>query len=121
MSKDKCGYNLDDLVVDACESFDNDYDWGEDGDNYDVDETMHEIADNAVPIYYYDIGLYAANNSWLMTETPHIMSDGTAIQQIRANIYTYIYDGLQDYNDEKEGYVDLCDNKQEKENKDESK
>ena len=28
MSKDKCGYNLDDLLVDACESFDNDY--GED-------------------------------------------------------------------------------------------
>ena len=27
MRKDKCGYNLDDLVLDACESFDNDYDW----------------------------------------------------------------------------------------------
>ena len=68
MSKDKCGYNLDDLVVDACESFDNDYDWGEDGDNYDDDEVIHEIADNYIPIYYYDIGLYAANNSSKNTE-----------------------------------------------------
>lgn len=40
MSKDKCGYNLDDLVVDACESFDSDYDWGEDGDNYDADDVI---------------------------------------------------------------------------------
>ena len=102
MSKDKCGYNLDDLVVDACESFDNDYDWGEDGDNYDADEVIHEIASNSVPIYYWDIGQYAAHNSWLMNETPDIMSDGTAQQQIEANIYTYVYDALITYKEKKE-------------------
>ena len=100
MSKDKCGYNLDDLVVDACESFDKDY--GDMRMGYDADDVIHEIADNAVPIYYYDIGQYAAHNSWLMTETPDIMSDGTAIQQIQANIYTYIYDELTTYKEEKE-------------------
>ena len=108
MSKDKCGYNLDDLVVDACESFDNDYDWGEDGDNYDADDVIHEIADNAVPIYYYDIGQYAAHNSWLMVQPHETVPNGTAHAQIQSNIYEYITDGL---------FV----HKQEKENEDESK
>ena len=109
MSKDKCGYNLDDLVVDACESFDNDYDWGEDGDNYDADDVIHEIADNSVPIYYYDIGQYAAHNSWLMTQMPNSdVGTGTAHDQIQANIYEYVSEGLYEY-------------KQEKENEDESK
>jgi len=63
---------------------------------------IHEIADNAVPIYYYDIGQYAAHNSWLMTETPDIISDGTAIQQIQSNIYAYIYDALITYKEKKE-------------------
>ena len=106
MSKDKCGYNLDDLLVDACESFDNDY--GEDIEDYGCDEVIHEIADNAVPIYYYDIGQYAAHNSWLMTQTPETVPNGTAHDQIQANIYEYIVEGLYEH-------------KQEKENEDESK
>ena len=106
MSKDKCGYNLDDLLVDACESFDSDY--GEDIECYGCDEVIHEIADNSVPIYYYDIGQYAANNSWLMTQTPETVPNGTAHDQIQANIYEYIVEGLYEH-------------KQEKENEDESK
>ena len=105
MSKEKT-YNLDDLVVDACESFDNDYDWK---DEYiDEDDVIHEVTDNSVPIYYYDIGQYAAHNSWLMTQTPETVPNGTAHDQIQANIYEYITDGL---------FV----HKQEKENEDESK
>ena len=100
MSKDKCGYNLDDLVEDACESFDNDY--GEDMEAYGCDEVIHEIADSSVPIYYYDIGQYAAHNSWLMTKTPDTMSDATAMQQILANIYEYIVRGLYKHKQEKE-------------------
>ena len=102
MSKDKCGYNLDDLVVDACESFDNDYDRGEDGDNYDDDEVIHEIADNSIPIYYWDIAQYAANNSWLMTVTPETVPNGTAHDQIQANIYEYVVGGLCKHKQEKE-------------------
>ena len=102
MSKDKCGYNLDDLVVDACHSCDNDYDWGEDGDNYDAYDVIHEIADNAVPIYYYDIGQYAAHNSWLMTEIPEINSEGNAHDQIQANIYQAVMEGLYEHKEEKE-------------------
>ena len=96
--------NLDDLVEDACESFDNDYN----RNNYDDDDTIHEIADNSVPIYYYDIGQYAAHNSWLMTQTPETVPNGTAHDQIQANIYEYIVERLYEH-------------KQEKENEDESK
>ena len=103
MSKDKCGYNLDDLVVDACESFDNDYDWGEDGDNYDEDDVIHEIADNSVPIYYYDIGKYAAHNPWIMMNKPEMGSDNmNALQFIQANIYEYVLNGLYEHKQESE-------------------
>ena len=103
MSKDKCGYNLDDLLEDACESFDKDY--GDMRMGYDDDEVIHEIANNSVPIYYWDIAQYAAHNPWLMTEIPDIMSDGNAHDQIKSNIYTYIYDELTTYK-EKKGYED---------------
>ena len=99
MSKDKCGYNLDDLVEDACYSFDNDYN----RNNYDDDDTMHEIADNSVPIYYYDIGKYAAHNPWIMMNKPEMGSDNmNALQFMQANIYEYVLNGLYEHKQEKE-------------------
>jgi len=101
MSK-KEDYSIESLIIDACDSFDNDYDFGEDGDNYDVDDAVHEIADGAVPIYYYDIGRYAAHNSWLMTEIPEINPNGNAHDQIQANIYQAVCEGLYEHTAEKE-------------------
>ena len=101
MSK-KEDYSIESLIIDACDSFDNDYDFGEDGDNYDVDDVIHEIADNAVPIYYYDIGRYAAHTSWLMTEIPEINPNSNAHDQIQANIYQAICEGLYEHINEKE-------------------
>ena len=75
MSKDKCEYNLDDLVGYACESFDNDYDTNH-LDYKLIGEVMHEIAD-------------------------------TASRKVQENIYKHIYNALQDYNDKKEGYIEL--------------
>ena len=99
MSKDKCGYNLDDLVEDACYSFDNDYN----RNNYDDDDTMHEIADNSVPIYYYDIGKFAAHNPWIMMNKPEMGSDNmNALQFIQANIYEYVLNGLYEHKQESE-------------------
>ena len=99
MSRDN--YDLRDLVSDACDSFDDSWEEIKEG-KYDSDEIMHEIADGAVPIYYYDIGQYAAYNSWLMTVKPDIHTDGSAHDQIQANIYCYIYDGLVEHMEEKE-------------------
>ena len=105
MSK-KEDYSISSLVIDACHSFDNDYDWGEDGDNYDQDYVVHEIADSAVPIYYYDIGRYAAHTSWLMTEIPEINPNGNAHDQIQSNIYKAVCEGLYEHIAEKESEDD---------------
>ena len=95
-------YQISSLIIDACDSFDNDYDWREEGDNYDVDDTIHEIADNAVPIYYWDVAQYAGYNHWLMTEIPEINPNGNAHDQIQSNIYSAVCEGLYEHIAEKE-------------------
>ena len=94
---DKKSYELKDLIIDACDTYD------EQIEHYDDEnDAVHEIADGAVPIYYYDIGQYAAHNSWLMTETPEINPNSNAHDQIQANIYEAICEGLYKHVDEKE-------------------
>ena len=95
-------YQLSDLIIDACDSFDNDYDWGEDGDNYDQDDIIYEIADNAVPIYYWDIAQYAAWNTELMQEIPECGTEQGPYKQIQLNIYEAIVAGLYEHVAEKE-------------------
>ena len=102
----KKSYELKDLIIDACEELDeairlNKVEIDED-EIYDTDDMIHEIADSGVPIYYYDIGQYAAHNSWLMTEIPDINPDGNAHDQIQANIYEAICEGLYQHIAEKE-------------------
>ena len=104
MSKET--YELKDLIIDACEELDeairlNKVEIDED-EIYDTDDMIHEIADSAIPIYYYDIGQYAAHNSWLMTEIPDINPNGNAHDQIQANIYEAICEGLYEHIAEKE-------------------
>ena len=91
-------YQLSDLILDACDEFD-DIMCDSERDEQDI---IHEIADNAVPIYYWDIAQYAAWNTWLMTHKPDINTDGNAHDQIQANIYCAIYDGLCEHIEEKE-------------------
>lgn len=95
-------YDIDDLIEDACDTFDTEY-WEDikKGEN-DLDDMIHEIADSAVPIYYYDIGLYAAHNSHLMTEKAELNPEGTPHDQIQANIYSEIVEGLHAHIEEKE-------------------
>ena len=101
MSKEKeRTYQLEDLVIDACEELDHDWKEIQKG-HYELDETIHEIADNSVPIYYWDIGQYAANNPWLMCLFPATNPDGNAHDQVQANIYEYIVTGLYKHIDEK--------------------
>ena len=97
MSRDKNGYRLEDLVIDACGVFD------EESEHYDEpDEAVYEIADGCVPIYYYDIAKYAAHNHWLMTEIPELCSEGNAHDQIQSNIYEHIAEGLYEHIQEKQ-------------------
>ena len=90
-------YELADLVSDACDEFD------EESKHYsDLDDAVHEIADGFVPIYYWDIAQYAAYNSVLMTVKPDVNQDGNAHDQIQANIYEAICEGLYEHVTEKE-------------------
>ena len=95
-SKEK-DYQISSLISDACDEFDETWD----GD-YDEDDTVHEIADNAVPIYYWDIGQYAAWNPILMQEIPEINPNGNAHDQIQSNIYEAVCEGLYEHIAEKE-------------------
>ena len=89
-------YELSDLITEACNDLD--YDWKEiQKGHYELDEAIHQIADSNIPIYYYDIGRYAGNNSWLMTEIPEINPEGNAHDQIQANIYLAIVEGLHEH------------------------
>ena len=91
-------YQISDLIEDACDSFDKDYDWGEDGEQ----DIIHEVADNAVPIYYWDIAQYAAWNTELMTEIPEIGRECEPYKMIQMNIYEAICEGLYEHVAEKE-------------------
>ena len=94
-------YQLSGLVIDACDVFD------EEAEHYDEhDDAVHEIADGAIPIYYWDIAQYAAHNHWLMTEVPEISSEGTAHDQIQANIYQYVVEGLYEHIEERREKID---------------
>jgi len=99
-SKEK-DYQISSLISDACDEFDETWD----GD-YDEDDTVHEIADNAVPIYYWDIGQYAAWNPILMQEIPEINPNGNAHDQIQSNIYEAVCEGLYKHIAEKENEDD---------------
>ena len=103
MSEEKESYELKDLVIDACQELD-DIIEGEELDIIvdDLTDTIHEIADSSVPIYYWDIGQYASYNSWLMTEKPEINEEGNAHDQIQANIYEHIVEGLYEHVGEKQ-------------------
>ena len=98
VSKEK-DYRLEDLIIDACAEYDDLIDEDED---YTDGDLIHEIADNAVPIHYWDIAQYAAWNTWLMTEKPELNPDGNAHDQIQSNIYEAVCEGLYEHIAEKE-------------------
>ena len=94
-------YKIKDLIIDACDTLD--FDWEEiQNGRYDLDDSIHEIADNAVPIYYWDIAQYAAWNTELMQEIPETGRDTEPYKMIQCNIYEAICEGLYKHVAEKE-------------------
>ena len=94
-------YQISDLIIDACDTLDND--WADiEAGLYNIDDTVHEIADQTVPIYYWDIAQYAAWNHILMQEIPDCGSDSEPYKQIQMNIYEAICEGLYEHINEKE-------------------
>ena len=99
-SKEK-NYQIGDLIDDACDTLDHDWEDIQKGD-YDQDDMIHEIADNAVPIYYWDIAQYAAWNTELMMDIPECGRECEPYKQIQLNIYEAICEGLYEHVAEKE-------------------
>ena len=94
-------YQLTDLICDACDTLDHDWEEIQKG-HYDQDDSIHEIADHAVPIYYWDIAQYAAWNTELIQEIPECGADLEPYKMIQLNIYEAICEGLHEHIAEKE-------------------
>ena len=92
-------YQISSLIIDACAEYDDLIDEDED---YTDEDLIHEIADNAVPIHYWDIAQYAAWNSGLMQKIPETGQSCEPYKMIQMNIYEEICEGLYEHIAEKE-------------------
>ena len=104
-SKEK-DYQISSLIADACDTYDSD-DYDDMKQGYDDSDIVHEIADNAVPIYYWDIAQYAAWNCALITEIPECGRECEPYKMIQLNIYEAICEGLYEHVAEKEKEDDI--------------
>ena len=77
----KRSFLLDDLIENTIDEFKREY------KNYsNIENAINEIADNNVPIYYYDIAQYLANNFILGQEESEFQSK-EAFKIVTDNIY----------------------------------
>ena len=88
---------LDEVISDAIEELE---EWckANPGQDPDYDGTLHEIADNAVPVYHADLLDIAANNNDVALREPELgpAYDGTPtpVNIIAANIYELVSEAL---------------------------
>tara|TARA_R100000781_G_C4031642_1_gene110810 strand:+ start:144 stop:506 length:363 start_codon:yes stop_codon:yes gene_type:complete len=69
------------------------YSYDDDDGEY-IDDILHEVADNNIPIYYTQLLEVCMSDISMATETPEIGECDNAISCIQANIYQEIYDML---------------------------
>jgi len=97
--KDKKTYYTEDLVKGAIKELEEtlkESEYGEKdqyGRDY-LDDIIHEIADNNIPIYTYDLLQYASNNFDLIQPNELTRDNPDVIEIIMANIYEYLTDEL---------------------------
>ena len=92
----KVDYSIEGLIENAIDVLKNEYEYD------DIDSAIHEIADNEIPIYYWDIAQYAAWNTELMMDIPECGRECEPYKQIQLNIYEAICEGLYEHVAEKE-------------------
>ena len=91
-------YYTSDLIDGAIEDLQDNIQWcKEEKEDYEIDDLIHEIADNNIPIYTYDLLQYATNNFNLI-EPSDLCSDSPSVRQIiTANIYEVLIEALYEY------------------------
>ena len=83
-------YDLKVLINDTIEEFKTEY------KNYsDIDNAVHEIADSNVPIYYYDLAQYLANNTMLGFNNE--LGEQEVFKILQHNIYSELVGELYNY------------------------
>ena len=93
--KEKNKYYMDDLIENACDELEDIIKSEElDINCDDIDDTIHEIADSNIPIYYYEIARYCAVNTHLLTNKSEFAEDTEPYKHIQCNIYEELLDGL---------------------------
>ena len=93
--KEKNKYYMDDLIENACEELEDIIKSEElDINCDDMQDTLHEVADSNIPIYYYEIAQYCANNTHLLTNKSEFAEDAEPYKHVQCNIYEELLDGL---------------------------
>lgn len=93
--KEKNKYYMDDLIESACYELEDIIKSEElDINCDDMQDTIHEVADSNIPIYYYEIAQYCANNTYLLTNKSEFAEDAEPYKHVQCNIYEELLDGL---------------------------
>ena len=93
--KDKKTYYTEDLVEGTIEELEDRLKWNkENKEDQDTADLIHEIADNNIPIYTYDLLQYASNNFDLLEQNDLVNDQPDVISIIQANIYELLTDEL---------------------------
>ena len=92
-------YHMDDLIDSACDELEDIIKSEElDINCDDMQDTIHEVADSNIPIYYYEIAQYCAMNTHLLTSKSEFASDSDEpYKHVQCNIYEDLIEGLNEH------------------------
>ena len=102
--EEKKTYYISKLQREAREELEDRIKWcRENEEQENSDDLIHEVADNNIPIYTYDLLQYASNNFNLIYKNDLCSDDADCIQIIQSNIYEELMEDLYEYLNKRKG------------------